>query len=191
MKLIIASNNQHKINEIKQILKPYFDGIVSMKDAGISIEIEENGDTFIENALIKARRIRDLTKEAALADDSGLCVDALGGRPGVFSARYSGKGDRENNLKLLKETENIENRSCRFVCAAAICMPDGREITAQGECEGELLRDFDGGNGFGYDPIFFCKELNKSFGRATQEEKNRVSHRFNALKKLAETLQKL
>jgi XTP/dITP diphosphohydrolase len=191
MKLIIASSNKNKITEIKQILQPYFTEIISQRQAGITAQAEENGETFMENALIKARHICALTREASLADDSGLCVDALGGEPGVHSARYSGGGDLQNNLLLLSKMKGVKNRKCRFVCAAALCFPDGSAITAEGVCEGELLYDFDGEGGFGYDSIFYSLELKKSFGKAAPQEKNSVSHRYKALKELARKAQDL
>lgn len=186
MKLVIASNNEHKVRELKGLLNPYFDEIVSAKEMGFGADIEENGQTFKENAVIKAKAVAEALGCAALADDSGLCVDALGGKPGVLSARYAGEhgNDMKNNLKLLKEMKNTDNRSCRFMCAVALAYPDGRCIVGEGSCEGVLLRDFEGTNGFGYDSIFYSIELGKSFGMATEEEKGKVSHRFRAISDL-------
>jgi XTP/dITP diphosphohydrolase len=188
MKLVIASSNENKIKEIKAILSPFFEDITSARTAGFDKNIEENGSTFAENALIKARAVCKALNCAALADDSGICVDALGGLPGVYSARYSGGGDRENNLKLLKAMENIADRSCKFVCAVALVYPDGREVTAEGETKGRLLINPEGAGGFGYDSLFFSFELNKSFGLASEDEKNRISHRAKALKALIRKL---
>lgn len=159
MKLVIASNNENKVRELKGLLCPYFDEIVSTKDMGFNADIEENGQTFRENAVIKARAVARALGCAALADDSGLCVDALCGRPGVMSSRYAGEhgNDMKNNLKLLKEMEDIEERSCRFMCAVALAYPDGRCIVSEGSCEGVLLKDFKGNNGFGYDSLFYSR----------------------------------
>lgn len=191
MKLIIASSNKNKITEIKQILQPYFKEIISQQQAGITAQIEENGSTFMENAIIKARGICALAGETALADDSGLQVDALGGKPGIYSARYSGGGDLQNNILLLNNMKNIKERKCRFICAVAVCFVNGNIITAQGVCEGELLYDFDGDGGFGYDSIFYSFELKKSFGKATPQQKNSVSHRYKALKEIAKKMEDL
>ena len=152
MKLIIASSNKNKITEIKQILQPYFTEIISQRQAGITAQAEENGETFMENALIKARHICALTREASLADDSGLCVDALGGEPGVHSARYSGGGDLQNNLLLLSKMKGVKNRKCRFVCAAALCFPRSA-ITRRG-LRGRAAYDFDG-EGASVTTVFF------------------------------------
>lgn len=189
-KLIIASNNKHKIEEIKTILKPYFDEILSLKEIGLDIDVEETGSTFFENALIKAKEVSKATNCAALADDSGLCVRALNDKPGVYSARFAGEpcNDLENNYKLLKLMNNIEDRYCKFVSDVVLYYPNGRIAGGQGECEGKLLRYFDGSGGFGYDPLFYCTELNKSFGTASVSEKNTVSHRYKALMALVKRL---
>lgn len=183
MKLVIASGNEHKVRELKGILGPYFEEMVSIKEAGYRLEVEENGETFRDNALIKAAAVAKALSCAALADDSGLCVDALGGKPGVHSARYAGEhgNDMKNNLKLLKEMEGVEERSCRFKCAVALVYPDGKSIVGEGSCEGALLRDFEGSNGFGYDSLFYSFELGKSFGTASEKEKSTVSHRYRAI----------
>jgi len=190
MKLIIASGNKNKIKEIKGLLSPYFKEIISAAEAGFNQDVKENDDTFYKNALLKAQTVSKALNCAALADDSGLCVDALDGKPGVHSARYSGEhgNDKANNIKLLKDMENQKNRKCKFVCSVVICFPDGKPISGEGNCEGELLCDFDGDGGFGYDSIFYSTELCKSFGRATEKEKNSISHRSKAL---ADLLKKL
>lgn len=193
MKLIVATNNAHKLKEIKSILGGEFEEILSLKEAGAELKAEENGSTFEENAIIKARGV-GASSMAVLADDSGLCVEVLGGAPGVKSARYASEGeenadDASNRRKLLKEMEGKEERKAKFVCAVALLW--GKELyTAEGETEGRILTDERGERGFGYDSIFYSDELGKSFGEAEEEEKNGVSHRGRALKKLLEKLKK-
>lgn len=190
MKLIIASNNAHKVREIKQILGDCFDSIQTMKEAGISLEVVEDGSTFRENAIKKAEETLSVAPgfDAALADDSGLCVDALNGAPGVYSARYAGVGhdDEENNRKLLHEMRGIpfEQRTCRFVTCVALASKEAETICADGSVEGILLEDKAGDNGFGYDPLFYYVPAGKSFAQLTEEEKNEVSHRKRALENL-------
>lgn len=188
--LIIASNNKHKIVEIKQILGDYFQNIYSLEDKGIEVDIEETGTTFIENAIIKAQYVSNLTGLPALSDDSGLQVDALGGAPGVYSARYAGEhGDSaKNNAKLLEQMKNVKNRSANFTSAIAISFPNGKTLTAEGKTYGSILTEYAGQGGFGYDPLFFSDDLQKSFGVASSEEKNSVSHRGRALQKMKEIL---
>ena len=180
-KLIVASKNKGKIAEVKQILQGLYE-IVPMEEIGITVDIEETGETFEENARIKARYVFEQTGMAALSDDSGLCVDALGGAPGVYSARYTGEhgSDGDNNALLLKNLEGVENRTARFVSAVALVSAKGEWI-ATGKVEGEILHAPQGENGFGYDPLFFCTEIGKPFGIASAEEKNAVSHRSRAL----------
>lgn len=193
MKLIVATNNAHKLKEIKSILGGEFEEILSLKEAGAELKAEENGSTFEENAIIKARGV-GASSMAVLADDSGLCVEVLGGAPGVKSARYASEGeenadDASNRRKLLKEMEGKEERKAKFVCAVALLW--GEELyTVEGETEGRILTDERGERGFGYDSIFYSDELGKSFGEAEEEEKNGVSHRGRALKKLLEKLKK-
>ena len=159
MKLIIASNNAHKIYEIKTILSGKFEEILSLKEAGVSHETVEDGNTFMENALKKAREIAEITSCAALADDSGLCVNALGGAPGVYSARFAGESDpairdSANNALLLKKLECATDRSAHFTCAMALVYPDGREVLAEGYMHGAVIDAPRGAHGFGYDPLF-------------------------------------
>ena len=182
MKIIVASGHAHKLEDIAKILTGF--ELVSMRDIGFDGDIEEIGATFKENALIKAKFIAEKFSLPALADDSGLCVDALGGAPGVYSARYSGGGDKQNRALLLKNLENAKDRSARFKCALCLYFPDGKVIFGEGACEGKILFEDTGNGGFGYDPIFFSNDLQKSFGQATAEEKNKVSHRFRALNDL-------
>lgn len=192
MKLLIASNNQHKIEEIKQILGNKFDEILSLSDVGIVCDPEENGKTFLENALIKVYAVSKLTDLPVLGDDTGLCVDALNGAPGVHSARFAGDHDNaKNRKKLLACLEGLTDRKAHFTTAVALLYPDGRLITAEGNVDGKILEHEVGTNGFGYDSLFYCTELNKTFAEATAEEKNSVSHRGRALQKLAEKLQSM
>ena len=192
MKLLIASNNQHKIDEIKQIFGNKFEQILSLSEAGIVCDPEENGQTFLDNALIKVRAIAKLTDMPVLGDDTGLCVDALNGAPGVHSARFAGDHDNaKNRAKLLFELQDETNRKAHFSTAVALLYPDGRLVTAEGRVDGEILHTEVGANGFGYDSLFYCNEIGKTFAEATAEEKNAVSHRGRALKKLAEKLQSM
>ena len=186
MKIIAATGNAGKIREIKKIFQMPFVEVISMKEAGIDIEIEENGSTFCENALIKAREIYKLCGCAVVSDDSGLCVDALNGAPGIYSARYAGENatDAERIEKLLGELENEGNRAAKFVSAVAFITPEGREFVALGEVYGSITREATGDGGFGYDPIFYSTELSKTFGEATAEEKNSISHRARAFSNL-------
>ena len=156
----------------------------------MDIEVEETGDTFEKNALLKARAVAMVCDDFVLADDSGLCVDALDGRPGVYSARYAGEGasDAEKIKKLLGELENKTNRKAKFVTSMAFICPDGSEIVTMGEVFGKITDEPSGDNGFGYDPVFYCDELKKTFAEATSDEKNSVSHRGRALGALYEKL---
>ena len=197
-RIILASNNLKKIKEIKEILKgcPY--EIYSLKDMDIDIDVEEDGLTFEENAKKKAVEIHQylVNKEESnfivLSDDSGLEVDCLNGEPGVYSARYAGEhgNDYKNNLKLLQEMKDFkgDERSARFVCVIAVVFEDGNVKTVRGEVEGYIIEEIKTEGGFGYDPLFFYKGFNKTFGEATPEEKNAISHRGNALKKLKDIL---
>ena len=190
MKLILASNNAHKLAEMKAILAPYFDEIVSMGEAGIEHETVEDGKTFMENAVKKAKELAEISGCCAIADDSGLCVDALAGGPGVFSARFAGVhgDDKANNALLLKELEGEHDRGAHYTCAIALAWPDGRLLTAEDYLYGEIAYDERGTNGFGYDPLFLLKELGLRTAELTPEEKNRISHRGKALRKLVEEL---
>lgn len=194
MKLIAATNNQGKVKEIKSILGGLGFDVVSLRDMEIDIEIEENGETFEENALIKARTIALLTKHATIADDSGLCVDALGGAPGVYSARYAGEGASDKMLvcKLLSNMKDVpENeRGAHFVSAVALVLPDGREYVVRGSAGGHITYEPDGDGGFGYDPVFCSDETGRTYARMSAEEKNAISHRFRALMELEKLLKK-
>ena len=190
MKFVLASNNTGKLAEMREILSELGVTVVSQKEAGISVEPEENGVTFEENAVIKAKASCEASKLPAIADDSGLVVEALGGQPGVYSARYGGEGlsDRERYELLLKNMEDISDRRAKFVSCIACVFPNGDTITAHGECPGEILRAPRGEGGFGYDPVFYMEQLGKSMGEMTHEEKNGVSHRGNALRAFAPKL---
>ena len=186
--LISATNNKNKLREFREILGDKFI-ISSLADEGITVEIEEDADTFYGNALKKAKTIAELTGKPALADDSGLIVDALGGAPGVYSARYGGEDGNDvlNRAKLLHEMRDITDRTARFYSSIVVYFPDGRIVTADGSVEGSILYEENGENGFGYDSLFYSNELGLSFGIATPEQKNSISHRGRALRKL-ETL---
>ena len=185
-RLVVASGNKNKLREIAEIF-PDFE-VCSQKQMGFDEDVEETGLTFAENALIKARAACAALGEMVLADDSGLCVDALNGAPGVFSARYCGHhgSDEENRKVLLKNMQGVDNRKAHFTSAIALVFPDGRELVAEGYTYGEILQEEMGDGGFGYDCLFFSEDLKKSFGVATAEEKNTVSHRFRALQSLLE-----
>ena len=195
MKLLLATNNAHKAQEIRDILKDSFSEIVTMRDAGIELEVEEDGTTFRENALKKAVETLSAASDrfdAVLADDSGLCVDALSGAPGVYSARFSGEAhnDAANNAKLvalLKDVPDAE-RTARFCCCVALARKGREPIAVQGEVEGTILHEAHGENGFGYDPYFYYAPFQKSFAELTADEKNSVSHRKRALMLLREAL---
>jgi XTP/dITP diphosphohydrolase len=184
--IIVASGNKHKIEEIKSIFGDV--EIISMADAGFEGEIEENGNSFKENAYIKAKAVSDKLHLPVLADDSGLYVDVLGGAPGIYSARFSGEGDAGNRALLLHRMSGLSDRKAHFECAVCLIMPDGKTYFGEGATYGRILFEEIGHNGFGYDSLFYSTDLGKSFGVATEEEKNSVSHRFRALKDLADKL---
>lgn len=192
MKAVLASNNKHKLVEIKTMLSDKFQDIYTLADLNINVEIEENGSTFEENAYIKANTIAKLTGLPAIGDDSGICVSALNGEPNIYSARYAGEpcNDKNNNTKLLSKLHALENsgdkvdRTAYFQSVVVLCYPDGSFISGSGRTYGKIIDDYRGSNGFGYDPIFLSDELGKTFGEATMEEKNKISHRSRALKDL-------
>jgi len=195
MKLIIASNNTHKMREIFEILGAEFPDMVTLKQAGLEIDVEEDGSTFAENAIKKAEEVLKFSGyPAALADDSGLIVDELGGAPGVYSARYAGEGhnDADNNAKLMRDMAGVptERRTCRFASAVALAREGKQTICVMGYAEGILLTEARGNNGFGYDPYFFYPPFGKSFAELSAEEKNAVSHRKHALEALLEVLRR-
>ncbi len=197
MKIVLASRNKKKIGELRAILSEYIEGveILSLDDVGIYGEIEEDGETFEQNALIKAR-VAATSGYIGVGDDSGLEVDALGGAPGVYSARYAGEhGDDEaNNELLLKNLSDKSDRGARFVCCIACVFPENyayEPIVVRGYVEGEIISERRGAGGFGYDPLFYVPTLDKTLAEVTSEEKNKVSHRANAIKAFAKELSKL
>ena len=194
MKVVLASKNQHKLVEMRDILSAQGMEVVLESDVGVDIDVEETGSTFEENSLLKARAVMEATGMPAIADDSGLAVDALNGAPGVYSARYGGEGlDDVGRYRLLLENMRGQlDRKCQFVSVITLCMPNGDVLSARGECRGTLAYAPQGENGFGYDPVFFVPEKKKTFAQLTAEEKNAISHRGAALrefkKKLADYL---
>lgn len=188
VKIVLASNNAHKLEELRSILSDY--EILSLKDVGLDVDIEENGTTFEENALIKARFVQQKLGKTAISDDSGLCVDVLGGAPGVYSARYSGKGDSANNEKLLKELSAVpfEERTSQFVSAAGVVFENGEEAVCLGITPGKIGFAYKGEGGFGYDPLFTPEGMEKTYAEMTPEEKNTVSHRRRAFEALRGTI---
>lgn len=185
MKLVLASKNQHKLVEMQTILGQLGLEVVLESDVGVDVDVEETGHTFMENALLKAKAVMEASGMAAIADDSGLMVDSLKGEPGVYSARYGNKNsDAERTAYLLENMKDVpeEKRTARFVSAIACALPDGSVVTAEGVCEGTILFETRGDNGFGYDPVFYVPRLGKTFAEADGAEKNAISHRGNALK---------
>ena len=194
MKAVLASHNKHKIAELQSLLGKHLPDveILSLSDVGLDGEIVEDGLTFEDNALIKARYAAS-SGYIGLGDDSGLCVDSLGGAPGIYSARYAGESadDAKNNEKLLSELDGKDSRRAYFVCTIACVFPNGDEkIVVTGKTEGEILKELNGEGGFGYDPLFFVKEKNKTYAEMSGEEKNAISHRGKAIELLAAELGK-
>lgn len=192
--VIIASKNKNKIKEIEEILSTMQMKAISREDAGVpDFDVEETGKTFEENAFIKARAICEASGKITIADDSGLEVDFLSGRPGVYSARYGGpeQDDGKNNAKLLRELKDVpfENRTARFVCCIVMVYPDGDRVSVRGECKGHILEQIQGNSGFGYDPLFLPDGQSETFAQMSKEEKNRISHRAGALGKLKAKLE--
>ena len=183
MKVVLASHNQKKMVEMKAILSQMGVEVLSQAEVGVDLEPEETGTTFEENARIKAQAVMQATGLPAIADDSGLMVDALGGDPGVYSARYGGPGldDTGRWQLLLKNMAGESNRACKFVSVICCAFPDGGEVMAQGECPGILAQGPSGDGGFGYDPIFYLPQLGKTMAQLTPAEKNQISHRARAL----------
>ncbi len=190
MKIILASNNKNKIKEMIEILKPFGHEIVSQSDVNFLESVEETGDTFEENSMLKAKAVYEFTKNAVISDDSGLEVDYLNKAPGVYSARYCGENatDKDRCEKILEELKNasLEKRTARFVCVITYISEDGKTHSFRGECEGTIGFELKGDNGFGYDPIFMVGE--KSMAEILKEEKNKISHRGKAIEKFLEYL---
>ena len=193
-KIVFATGNEGKMREVRMILSDLGIQVISMKEAGVTAEADENGTTFEENAIIKAKEIMEKTGEIVLADDSGLEVDALGGEPGIYSARYMGYDTsyhiKNNSLIERLEGKTGEERSARFVCAIAACFPDGRVLTTRGTMEGQIGYEEKGENGFGYDPVFYLPEYQCYSAELPLEEKNKLSHRGIALRLMKEALQR-
>ena len=193
-RIVFATGNAGKIKEIRMIMEDTGMEVVSMKDAGIRVEIEENGQSYEENALIKARAVAAFTKDIVMADDSGLEIDHLNKEPGIYSARYLGEDTpysvKNANLRNRLEGVPDEERTARFVCAIAAVLPDGRELTTRATIEGRIGYEERGANGFGYDPIFYVPRFDKTTAELTEEEKNQVSHRGKALQLMKEELKK-
>lgn len=193
-KIIFATGNEGKMREVRMILGDLGIQVISMKEAGVTAEADENGTTFEENAIIKAKEIMEKTGEIVLADDSGLEVDALGGEPGIYSARYMGYDTsyhiKNNSLIERLEGKTGEERSARFVCAIAACFPDGRVLTTRGTMEGQIGYEEKGENGFGYDPVFYLPEYQCYSAELPLEEKNKLSHRGKALRLMKEALRR-
>ncbi len=193
-KIVLASNNEHKIKEFRQMFKKF--EILSLEDVGFYNEIVEDGQTFLENAYIKAEAVRLFLKEKGInsiiiADDSGLCVEALGGRPGVYSARYAGDHDYKKSIqKLIEEMKDKKDKTAYFLCMIVMMDMEGNYQSFEGRTYGKILGEKHGDKGFGFDPIFFSDDLKKSFGEASSEEKNSVSHRGRAIEELKKVLSK-
>lgn len=192
MKTVIATGNAHKVSEIRQILGSVAESVISMKEAGIDCEIIEDGKTFMDNALIKARTVKKYWDGAVIADDSGIVIDALGGAPGVESARFMGEDTpyEIKNRAILDKLKGVEgnDRSARFVCAMVAILPDGKEICVEETMEGVIAQDIAGANGFGYDPIFYVPEMHCTSAELSPEGKNEISHRGKALRELQRRL---
>ena len=191
MKMVLASKNAHKLVEMRDILSQLGVEVILESEAGVDVDVEETGTTFEENAFLKAHAVCEASGLPAIADDSGLCVDALNGAPGVYSARYGGAGlDDAGRYRLLLENMRGQlDRRCRFVSAICCCFPNGDRVEARGECAGTLAYAPKGADGFGYDPIFFVPGLKKTFAELSPAEKNAISHRGNALKKFQTELE--
>ena len=190
MKICAATGNAGKLRELRRILEAQGHEVVSQKELGITIEPEETGTTFAENAMLKAKAICAASGLPAIADDSGLCVDALNGGPGVYSARYGGEelDDRGRYTLLLQNMRGQTTRAAHFACAIACAFPDGKTLTAEGRCDGAIAFAPLGEGGFGYDPVFLVPEKGKTFGQLTAEEKGAISHRGKALRAFSEKL---
>ena len=190
-KFVLATHNPGKLKEMSDILARFGVEVVSPGDLGITVDVEETGTTFAENAMLKAKAICAAAHLPAIADDSGLCVDALNGGPGVYSARYGGEGldDKGRYMLLLNNMRGQTTRAAHFTCSIACAFPNGDTLTAEGRCDGTIAFAPMGEGGFGYDPVFFVPEKAKTFGQLTAEEKSTISHRGKALKSFAEKLE--
>lgn len=192
MRLVIGTNNEGKLKEFRQMFSKIGIDVVSLNQLGIDIDVEEDGETFEENSLKKAKEICNITGQVSIADDSGLMVDFLDGAPGVFSKRYFGEGlsEEQRNHKLLKMLDGVpyEKRNAKFVSVISVVFPDGKVITSRGECDGFILQEPQGDSGFGYDPLFYYPPFDKTYANMTKDEKNSISHRGVALCNLIEEI---
>ena len=193
MKVVLASKNPHKLIEIQEILEQFDMELVLQSELGVDIDVDETGTSFEENSLLKAEAVVKATGLPALADDSGLCVDALGGAPGIYSARYGAPAcvtdrDRLNHLLENLRTIRSEERTARFVCVMTLLYPDGKKLVAAGSCEGYIASEPHGAAGFGYDPVFYIPREGRTFAEMGEEKKKQISHRANALKRLCALL---
>lgn len=186
MRILIATNNAHKVNEITDIFADTKIEVIAPRDIGLRLDVDEDGTTFAENAMKKARSFCEASGEICVADDSGLTVEALNGAPGVYSARYGGEGldDKARTALLLHNMSGLEARRAAFVCSIAMVFPDGMTITSQGRCNGRIANEPSGENGFGYDPVFVPEGFDKTFAELSESEKNGISHRGRALAEL-------
>ncbi len=191
MKLVLASRNPNKLVELRTMLTHLGVEVCSEEEAGVQVEVEETGSTFEENSLLKAKAVMEASGMAAVADDSGLCVDCLNGAPGVYTARYGGEGlsDPARCRLLLENMRGQTPRTAHFTTVITCCFPNGDVLTARGECQGTIAYALMGKGGFGYDPVFFVPHLKKTFAQMTPEEKNAISHRGQALRAFAEKLE--
>lgn len=189
MRLIMATNNKGKVKELSALLSSDFE-VLTLKEAGFEIEVEEDGKTFTENAVKKALETYKITKVPSIGDDSGLCVEALDGAPGIYSARWAGEGASQDELigKLHNELSGKENKKAKFVSVIALAFSEDDIVIAEGECQGEIIDEKRGEGGFGYDPVFYVPSLGKTFSELSLEDKNKISHRANALFALCDKL---
>ncbi len=191
MKVVLASQNQGKLKELTAMLSNMDIHVVLQSEVGVDLDVEETGTTFAENALLKAKAVMEATNMVAIADDSGLCVDALDGAPGVYSARFGGcTTDGQRVALMLEKMEGVSNRDAHFTSNITCCFPDGRVISAEGICPGKITTSPAGEGGFGYDPIFYYEPLGKTFSELTAQEKNKISHRSVALRRFRDCLMK-
>ena len=193
MTVVLASQNRHKLKELQEILSGHSFEVVLQSELGIQVDVEETGQTFEENSMIKAKTVMEACGLPTIADDSGLVVQSLGGAPGVHSARYGGqacKTDLDRTLLLLKNMEGIEDRAASFVCVITFLLPNGKAYIAKGTCDGIITRELRGDGGFGYDPVFYVPEEECTLAELPEERKNEISHRANALRALSEQLEK-
>ena len=189
MRLIMATNNQGKVKELSALLNSDFE-VLTLREAGFEIEVEEDGKTFAENAVKKALETYKITKTPSIGDDSGLCVEALNGAPGIYSARWAGEGASQDELigKLHRELSGKENKKAKFISVIALAFSEDDIVIAEGECHGEIIDEKRGEGGFGYDPVFYVPSLGKTFSELSLEDKNKISHRANALFALCDKL---